>query len=111
MNQFSTIQRFTGFLLLLVFTLSATPKVFFHDMVADHHDGPECILDHNTTTVHSQTFECEFDDLVVSAPFVLTVESSGEFLDEYAEIKKFSFTISQPVYYLQNKENRGPPSA
>ncbi|MGZ8538336.1 MAG: hypothetical protein ACXWV9_08755 [Flavisolibacter sp.] len=109
MTHSATIQRLTGFLILLVFTLSATPKVFFHDMVADHSDGPECILDHNTTVVHTRTFDCEFDDLVVSVPFVMNAEPSEEILHDYAEIEQFSFYNSRPVQSFLHKENRGPP--
>ena len=111
MKQSTTIQRFTAFLILLVFTLSATPKVFFHDMVADHRDGPECILDHNTTVVHTQTFDCDFDDLVVSVPFVLEGESSEEIFRVYPETEQYSFYNSHPVQSFGHKENRGPPAA
>lgn len=80
-------------------------------MVADHHDGPECILDHNTTVIHTETFDCDFDDLVVSALFVLHVEPSDEALHEYAETEQPDFHDSQPVQSFLYKENRGPPSA
>ena len=79
-------------------------------MVADHQDGPECILDHNTTVIHAQTFDCDFDDLVVSVPFVLDKEPSEEILRDYAETEQCSFSNSCPVQILRHKENRGPPA-
>ena len=110
MRQSTTIERLTGFLILLVFTLSATPKVFFHEMVADHHDGPECILDHNTTVVHTQTFDCDFDDLVVSVPFILQPEPSEDVLHDYAGIKQFGLYNSHPPQSFHHQESRGPPA-
>ena len=65
-----TIRKFLAFVLLLVFTFSATPKKYLHDLVADHTDLPAAQLDQQTKVIVKAGFNCQCEDLVVSTPFI-----------------------------------------
>jgi len=111
LRQNSTIQKLITVVLLTVFTLGSAPKAFFHDLVADHKDGTSCNLSHSVAAIHNQGFNCHFDDLVVSGPFVLQSEPSTELFTIFFEKKLSAFSFSYFDAFLQHKENRGPPVA
>jgi hypothetical protein len=94
-----------------VFLISIAPKTYFHDLLANHKDFPACTQVHKTAVLHSHGFNCHFDDLVVSAPFLLQIEQPIAFDNFYFEKKQSSFYSSFPQSFLQHKEKRGPPSA
>jgi hypothetical protein len=109
LKQNTTIQKFITILLLLVFTISVAPRSFFHDLVADHRDTPGCSIDHKISVIHKQSFNCHFEDLVVSSPFVL----QKQFLSHPPVLrfhqKNTSYQFSYYPSVIRNKENRGPP--
>jgi len=111
LKQRSSIQKFIAFLLLLVFAVSTAPKAYFHDLLANHKDVAFC--HHPPTTsdcVHKQGYNCHFDDLVVSAPFLSLTEQPVVLINFYFEKKQPAFYYSFPQSFLQHKENRGPPT-
>jgi|HubBroStandDraft_5_1064220.scaffolds.fasta_scaffold425740_1 hypothetical protein len=56
--------------MLMLFALSATPKLLLHDLVANHKDTPlKCSAD-NTQQYNIAGFNCGCDNLVVESPFV-----------------------------------------
>ena len=111
MEPYSAIQKFLASILLLLFIISVAPKSYFHDLVAHHKDVSSCNLNHQTTVLHKQEFNCQFVELVVSAPFVLNVEPGKVFRNLYFENILSSFTVTYFEPFLQHKENRGPPFA
>lgn len=111
LKQKTTIKKSIATLLILAFAISAAPKAFFHDLVANHKDFPDCNQVHKTAVLHHQRYNCHFDDLVVSAPFLLVAEQPIAFDNFYFEKKQSSFYFSFTQSFLQHKENRGPPSA
>jgi len=110
LRQNPTIQKFITVLMLLVFTISVAPRSFFHDLVADHRDIPGCSIDHKIQVVHKQGFNCHFDDLVVSAPFVLQTESHPAAVVFHVIKEKSLYYKSYSSSFLLHKENRGPPA-
>jgi len=96
---------------MLVFAISIAPKAYFHDLVANHKDFAACHQVHKSTVLHQQGYNCHFDDLVVSAPFLSATELPVIFSVFYFEQKQSSFYSSFLPSFLQHKEGRGPPSA
>lgn len=95
--------------MLLIFSLSITPKKYFHDLIADHTDSYNVNFS-GKATVGKTGYSCDCEDLVVSTPFI--------------EPGIGSVCLPQPVfcmhiaspYFFQflsahtAKESRGPPS-
>ncbi|HJW16719.1 MAG TPA: hypothetical protein VJ499_06355 [Flavisolibacter sp.] len=71
MNKRTTIRKPVAILLLFVFMVSAMPKAFFHDLVAQHKDTISCTHGPvKTNCMHIQGTNCHFDELVVTIPFL-----------------------------------------
>lgn len=105
------IQKLTAFLLLLIFTISITPKNYFHEVIADHKDISYCDgLDNSTGSIHQQGYACHFDNLVVTLPFVLENGPDFSFLPvDYTD--QINFSYSSPFQYCHlEKITRGPPA-
>jgi hypothetical protein len=93
-----------------VFALSATPKVVFHEILAEHTDGPVC-HDRNPaeTHFHQPAFHCAFDDLVVSSPFLLfTLNEAPEPTVLFPPFA-ISFIAPDVLRAFLHSESRGPP--
>jgi hypothetical protein len=104
-----TIKKSIAVLLLLVFTVSIAPKIFFHAAIAGHTDLPGCTDGAPTTHLHEEKPNCHFDDLVVSSPFSQQIDhfefASYFFHPEYLNSYKLSYFSSLQL----QKEGRGPP--
>jgi hypothetical protein len=103
------IRKSISVLLLLLFLISIAPKAFFHDLVANHKDLPDCRQVHQSTVLHQQTFNCHFDDLVATSPFVFSNEPIVIISAHYFIDKQASFYSSHLQAFFQHKESRGPP--
>jgi hypothetical protein len=107
-----SIRRHIAIFLLVVFALSASPKVFFHDAFSRHTDGPVCTDNDKTNQhFHLPAFHCSFDDLVVTAPFLTAAQfATGE---QPVELIAFipSHHSQQFLSPFLSIEGRGPPSA
>ena len=105
-----TIQKFSAFLLLVIFTISFIPKSIFHDLIASHTDTISC--DHpvkKAVCVHQQGFKCSFNDLVVTVPYVSF--SNAFNFGEPVTYSSFTSVFNAPVLqrYFFGTESRGPP--
>ena len=110
MRKQSLIRRSLAGLLLVLFALSGTPKIFVHDLVARHTDT-RCKFSHGShTDVERTTFTCHTEDLVVESPFIesaalpemhVPVMYSGGIVELTARLYAFF-----PVHYSL----RGPPA-
>jgi len=109
--QKATIQKSTAVLLLLVFLISIAPKAFFHDLVANHKDLPDCRQFHHSTVLHQQAFDCHFDDVVATGPFELSTEPVAVLTVYCSSNQPNSFYHSHLQSFFQYKESRGPPAA
>jgi hypothetical protein len=111
LKQKAIIQKSISVLLLLTFVISVAPKVYFHDLLADHKDFSDCRQLHHSTVLHHQGINCHFDDLVVTAPFLLQAAVIFTPFDVYFEQNHSSFYSSSLTCFSDYKESRGPPSA
>ena len=107
-----TIQKFIAFLLIIIFSISITPKPFLHKLLAKHTDRHHTCnnADKSAACIHNSFYHCQLDNLVVNTEYF----SSHNFPD-----------ISLEPFYLQHaatlfssysssvdnvNESRGPPS-
>jgi hypothetical protein len=97
-------------LLLLVFAISAAPRAYFHDLLAGHKDFSTCRQVHKTPVLHTEGYNCHFDDVVVTAPFVLQPVQAIAPASLVFETFAIPFTCSWHPVFLQIRESRGPPS-
>lgn len=98
-------------LLLFVFITGSAPKAFFHDLIADHNDIAACTIDHETDVLHPHETNCDFNDLVVPAPYIFET-GIYKFQDSPDFNQYLSFIgIAYFFTYTKHKENRGPPIA
>ena len=104
------IQKSTAIFLALLFLISTAPKAYFHDLLAHHKDFSDCRQLHHSTVLHQQGINCHFDDLVVTAPFIVTTQQpiAELSLDFKKQHSLFYSSFPQSVWF--HKENRGPPS-
>jgi hypothetical protein len=96
---------------MLVFAISIAPKAYFHDLVANHKDVSDCRQFHHSIVLHQENFNCHFDDLVVSTPFLLLTDIIFDFTNLHRQNKQAIFYSSFLESFSHHKENRGPPSA
>jgi hypothetical protein len=112
LRQKKFIQKLITSVLLVLFIASITPKNYFHDLIADHKDVSYCDHPAKTSThLHQQGYNCNFDDLVVTVPYLLTAKQILFLPDQlYTELNypETSFSLQAATHY---KETRGPPSA
>lgn len=97
-------------MLLLVFSFSAAPKKYLHDLVADHTDYYASHAGNETAVVTKADFNCDCEDLVVSTPFIqttfLTDFALSTLYQEFiaASYRQFNLTTQY------TKDLRGPPA-
>jgi len=104
------ILKITAALLVLLLMLSITPKLFLHEVLADHKDAPSC----NDTNlegpcIHKQGFNCQQSDLVVPTAYLLNastvlVQSAG-----LGVIEKFSYAAHLTKNTVSLSHERAPP--
>ena len=95
----------------MLFAISIAPKIYFHNLVADHKDVAGCSQLHKTAVLHVQGYNCHFDNLVVTAPYLLQTEEPLLLINLLFEKRQPVFSSVFLPSFLQHKENRGPPSA
>ena len=96
-------------MLLLIFTLSITPKKYLHDCIADHNDFYSFNLTKDPS-VSKAGFDCDCEDVVVSSPFI--ENCLHQFGPPPVAIDRLSVKW-QPFYFqstLSTKDSRGPPA-
>jgi len=106
-----TIKRGIAFLLLLVFMVSMTPKSYLHDSIATHKDFTYCRHQHKVSAcLHQQGFNCHFDNLVVTAPYI----AYSPLFSFHLAVPYISFIADNATaYYCHfffHTDSRGPPA-
>jgi hypothetical protein len=94
-----------------VFSISIAPKVFFHDALANHRDKLTCQHPGNNYCLHQQGFNCHFDDLVVTAPYLHQQNTSIDFTAHYSSVESASYYELQLQHHIQQNVTRGPPNS
>jgi hypothetical protein len=113
LNKGKIIEKVVALCFVVLFSISITPKIYFHDVIANHKDN-SVSCDHALKTkacIHQTGFNCQVDELVVSAPYlVLPVITS---LLVYSDHPHFCIVeiSSFKQYCFKQNESRGPPSA
>jgi hypothetical protein len=57
--------------MLLIFTMSITPKVFLHDLTADHKDEVSVVLHCHDQHIDKVGFTCDCNNLVSTSPYTV----------------------------------------
>ena len=113
MKQQKFIQKFLALVLLMVFSVSATPKAYFHELFAHHKD--DAVVCHHpepgSFCVHSQPINCHFNDLVVTAPFLIQKEQYSFDLARVYFPKNDEYKSVFVPSYFSCKTGRAPPVA
>ena len=110
MKHYTFISKTVAGLLVLLILLSITPKLFLHELLADHKDTPSC----NDTRlvgpcIHKQGYNCQQSELVVPHAFI------GNEFQEPEHHRDFR-VCNTPFYFSYLTENfisysqeRAPP--
>lgn len=104
------IKQSAASFLLLVFILSATPKRFLHDVIANHQHQAHYNKNNHQAAVTVAGFNCQIDNLVVDIPFdvveTLQFAFHKQFFSTYTQsLYQYSFTAQHVIIAL-----RGPPA-
>ena len=95
--------------MLVIFSLSITPRVFLHELLADHQDmvlkGKQ-----QGDYIGKDGFTCDINDLVATSPFTqvqetVQISSPTVYHHPVAWFRETSFQFAPP--YI---DSRGPPS-
>jgi len=103
------IRYIFGWLLLVVFSFSITPKQLLHDVLADHTDYSTHKHKHSSACVTQTGFSCDRLNLVAESPFIPT----DEVIETVAEQFHTDFIVLSD-HQAFSKESvlptlRGPP--
>lgn len=109
LKQNTTIRKLNAAILLLLFLLGATPKLYLHNIIATHKD--EIVADNGSkqTSVGKLPVYCHCVNLVIESPFLPT--------DSKAEVQKAvvytplvsSYCDSYSLPHYSYFKLRGPP--
>ena len=109
MNISANIRYVFGWLMLVMFSFSITPKQLLHDVLADHVDYSNHKHKHHADCVTKTGFSCDRLNLVAESPFIpaekvieAVVEKPHNVFIVLSENKAFAKTIVLPTL-------RGPP--
>ena len=111
MRQQNTIQKIYSVFLLIIFSLSVLPKIYFHDVIANHKDTVS-VCDHPENLkacLHQSTYKCDVDDLVVKAPYLILPGVQISELTTHFQEYEATYNFFIQGNELLHKENRGPP--
>ena len=112
MRFYSIIKNCLSLALLVILTISITPKPLWHSLFSGHVDVPvKC--DHPDTSkhcLHPVGFDCHFDNLVVNADYFPAIPG-GEFILQ-KQIAQYIPGIFDSYLYsnYQTQDNKGPPA-
>lgn len=105
------IRQLLALVLLLVFALGNAPKLYLHNLVAGHTDGPSCEKKHQARVLHQQVIHCHCDDLVVSAPYEPVHPSCVPSTAREKILHHGTPASGVSERLLPSGESRGPPVA
>ncbi|HUC82739.1 MAG TPA: hypothetical protein VMR70_17655 [Flavisolibacter sp.] len=112
MREKPIIQKLLAYILLVCLTIGFIPQRYFHDVIADHRDTVTCEHpDPSLPCVHQKGFNCGFNDLVVSAPFVSQVAGFVLAKPDHFSYYNSRYQLVHLQYCCTGKESRGPPSS
>ncbi|MEO6541302.1 MAG: hypothetical protein ABIN74_09940 [Ferruginibacter sp.] len=103
------IKKIVAAAMLIVFALSITPTIIFHNWFAGHTDTAKKITDQKDEQVGKQTFNCHCDNIVAESPFTEPAQTIIPPAEQLFSPVKFdkqrSLTNSPNIFHSL----RGPP--
>lgn len=69
LNKTQYIKKFAAACMLIVFAISITPTIVFHNWFAHHTDTYKKPANSKTPQIGKQTFNCHCDNIVAESPF------------------------------------------
>ena len=104
------IRKIVAAAMLLVFALSITPAIVFHNLVAGHTDTAKNYTDQKQAQLGKQTFNCHCNNIVAESPFT---EPATQILNPVEQVfstvkfeKELALKSSPPIFHAL----RGPPA-
>lgn len=95
--------------MLIVFAISITPTIIFHDLFANHNDSVGKLNNPNPEQVGKKLFNCHCDNIVAESPFTETAALILPCAKQYFAIAK----TDKPVQFSSTQhistKLRGPP--
>ena len=70
MRKNSWLYRLIAFVMLFLFVLSITPRLYLHDLLADHTDTVYKKTDAGNAQVGKSGFSCDVSNWVATSPFI-----------------------------------------
>ncbi|MEO6253201.1 MAG: hypothetical protein ABIO79_07850 [Ferruginibacter sp.] len=104
------IKRIVASAMLIVFAISITPTIVFHNWLAGHTDILKKCTHPKDGQVGKQTFNCHCDNIVAESPFTEAVTAIVTPAEQVFSLVKFdeqqSLTSSPTIFHAL----RGPPA-
>ena len=103
------IRKIVASVMLIVFAVSITPTIVFHNLFAGHTDTAKKTGGHQQEQVGKQTFNCHCDNIVAESPFTepaLVYIAPAEQAFSLVKFDKEQSLISSPQIF---HSLRGPP--
>jgi hypothetical protein len=107
-----SIQKLIAFLLLVAFFISTVPKLYIHNILANHKDYENACThkSHKAPCLKTAGINCHFNDLVVNLPYLhQPVEPLSCTQIYFGELMKVRPSTVLWISLLSS-ESRGPPT-
>ena len=103
------IKKIVAALMLIVFAISVTPTIVFHNWLANHTDTYKKSTDTKAQQLGKQTFNCHCDNIVAESPF-----TQPETFRNLPPVQIFSVAATADIVQLPSSPQvfhslRGPP--
>ncbi|MCH5597172.1 hypothetical protein [Niabella ginsengisoli] len=97
-------------ILLLVFSVSVTPKIYFHDLASKHTDY-SCSGNHSSDVqLTAYKFNCGFVNVIAVSPFLAVKEIDSELSISFAEAYSDTWINNWLAFQSDYSQRRGPPA-
>jgi hypothetical protein len=104
------IKKIVAAAMLIVFAVSITPVVVFHNWFAGHTDTAKKCTDQKDQQVGKQTFNCHCDHIVAESPFTEPAVAIIAPAEQLFSLVKFDKEQSLPCSPQIFHSLRGPPA-
>jgi len=95
--------------MLVIFTISITPKRYLHDIFAAHKDSISNVSSEAKVNISQDGYHCDCDNLVATSPFVEHDEFNNASLNFQYNLFLSYYSSNIPPATMPFFELRGPP--
>lgn len=110
MYKLRIIQKIVAAFMVVVFAISITPTIVFHNWLADHTDTVKKIVPVKGDQLGKQSFNCHCDHIVAESPFT----EPGKTIITYPSQPFSSVKVDLQVRFISSEQFlyslRGPPT-